>query len=81
MRAWEAGLEILFCSPSNPRAKDNGMCPKPLSGSEGPLGCCFQMLFAVSSRCGFPQLMRNHAPKSHPVPRAAVPPGAEQHGM
>ena len=80
MRAWEAGLGILFYSPSPLCVKDNGMCSNTLSGSEGFLGCCVQMLFTVSPRCGSPQQMRNPVPKLHPTPGAAVPPGLSSVG-
>ena len=75
MRAWEAGLGTLFYSPSPLCVKDNGRCSNALSGSEGLLGCCVQMLFTVSPQCGSPQQMRNPVPKPHPTPGAAVPPG------
>lgn len=80
MRAWGAGLGLLFYSPSPLHGKDNGMCSNALSGSEGLLGCCVQMLFTVSPGCGSPQQMRNAVPKPHPTPGAAVPPGLRSVG-
>lgn len=73
-----AGDPLLFSFPLC--VKDNGMCSNTLSGSEGFLGCCVQMLFTVSPRCGSPQQMRNPVPKLHPTPGAAVPPGLSSVG-